>query len=66
MRATLRQFRYRPQAALESGVHIDLLEFVLCQNDLVHIHPKPFLFRAPEFPPQTKGERRLLCSLYLA
>lgn len=28
----------RPQAALESGVHIDLLEFVLCQNDLVYIH----------------------------
>lgn len=68
MRTALRCLQiHGPQAALESGVHIDLLEFVFCQNDLVHIHPKPTLYsRASEFPPQTKGERRLLCSLYLA
>lgn len=36
-------------AASESGVHMDLLKFVLCQNDLVHIHLQPtFYSRAPE------------------
>ena len=42
--------------SLKSGVHMDLLEFVLGQNDLVNIHPQPtFYSRAPESPlPKSK------------
>lgn len=60
MRTALRYLQiHGPPAALESGVCIDLLEFVLCQNDLVDIHPQPTSYsRAPESSlpkPKVKG-----------